>query len=685
MVPFRAVLLVTAACLVGAAEGPLRGEMPPASIPAFPGAQGFGSRTPGGRGGRVILVSNLHDSGPGSFRSAVTAAGPRIVVFALGGLITLQSGVEITEPFLTVAGQTAPGDGICIRGSQVNVRTHDVVLRHLRFRPGDLGKEDVDSLAITGESHDVIVDHCSTTWSIDENLSPSGAVRDVTVQWCLIAEALNKSHHAKGEHGYGSLVRAVGGVTLHHNLWAHNVARNPRLGDNYGRPPFPTFDVRNNVIYDYGSMASGLTGDRLNANYVGNYVRPGPSSDRARGVIVLAPTADAAYFVRDNVVEHRPEWAADNSKLFDRAVIDGRRVVRVVGEPFDVPMVEGTDARSAFEQVLAGAGATRPARDVVDARIVRQVREGTGSLIDSQQQVGGWPEYRPGTPAADGDSDGMPDAWERASGLNPADPADGSRTGSGGYTNVERYLNGLAEGAEAQPPPERPTRSPMGGQAPATRGVSAEPPIPGADGPARTASWTLDNLSTIGGHPVVVVGAPRLVRTPVGPAIEFDGKGDGLFLDVNPIAGLERFTIEAVVEPAGDGPAEQRFLHLSEAGSENRAMLETRILPGGVWCLDTFLRRDAGSLTLLDRGRTHRADEWHAVALVYDGATMAHFVDGVRDADGRVRFAPLAAGRTSIGVRQNKVSWFRGRIAHVRVTAEALAPERLLRVTLIRE
>ena len=174
--------------------------------------------------------------------------------------------------------------------------------------------------------------------------------------------------------------------------------------------------------------------------------------------------------------------------------------------------------------------------------------------------------------------------------------------------------------------------------------------------------WHIDNLSSIGGHAVSVVGSPRVVKAPFGRAVEFDGKGDGLFLDVNPIAGLQRFTVEAFIEPAADGPAEQRFLHLAEDGSENRAMLETRILPGGTWCLDTFLRHDPASLTLIDRSKTHPASAWHAVALVYDGEKMSHFVDGIRDAEGAVAFAPIGPGRTSIGVRQNKVSWFKGKI-----------------------
>src|SRR4051812_42501623 len=274
---------------------------PPAPAPV----EGFGAATPGGRGGPEIAVTTLADAGPGSFRAAVTASGPRIVVFRVAGLVSLETPVTIGEPFLTIDGASAPADGITIRGSEVVVRTHDVIVRHVRFRPGDIAGKEVDALNVAGDSHHVVIDHVSASWAVDENLSASGAIHDVTIQWSLIAEGLNHSVHSKGAHGYGSLVRAVGGVTLHHNLWAHNNSRNPRLGDNYGSPPFPTFDVRNNVIYDYGDVAHGMTGDHLSANYVGNYIRPGPSSNRARGPIVLTDTAAVTYFLRDNVVEGR--------------------------------------------------------------------------------------------------------------------------------------------------------------------------------------------------------------------------------------------------------------------------------------------------------------------------------------------------------------------------------------------
>jgi hypothetical protein len=190
----------------------------------------------------------------------------------------------------------------------------------------------------------------------------------------------------------------------------------------------------------------------------------------------------------------------------------------------------------------------------------------------------------------------------------------------------------------------------------------------------REVLWTLDSLHTIGGHAVTLAGAPRIVNTDLGPAVEFDGRGDGLFLDVNPLAGLERFTIEATFEPLPGGGEEQRFLHVQEAESEDRALLELRVLPDGRWCLDTYLRRDGVGLTLIDRTAAHPLGRWHVATLVYDGRTLAHYVDGRREAAGSLAFRPLGAGRTSIGVRQNRVSWFRGRIRAIRFVPDAVVP-----------
>jgi pectate lyase len=658
------ILKVSTLALLGTLGTILAAAIPPPPPPAFPGAEGFGALTPGGRGGRVIVVSNLNDSGPGSFRDAVTAKGPRIVVFSVGGLITLGSPITIEEPFVTIAGQTAPGDGICLRGRQVSIKTHDVVLRYLRFRLGDLQKAEDDNLDVMGDAHDVIVDHCSATWSVDENLSPSGAIRNITVQWCLIAEALNRSVHSKGAHGYGSLARAVGGVTFHHNLWAHNAARNPRLGDNYAKPPYPTFDVRNNVIYDYGEMASGMTGDHLSVNYVNNFVRPGPSSDRKRGIIVFTDTAEAQYLVQGNVVDGRDDWTADNVKMFDRVEFSGKRLVTVASTPFDAPAVKTTGARQALADVMAKVGAVLPRRDPVDARIVQSVERRDGAIINSQADVGGWPEYRGGQAPVDSDHDGMPDAWERSHGLDPKNAADASRTASPeGYTNIEVYLSELA------------ARTPAPGAPP-----QAVPPAAGRAAGAATATvWQIDNLAKIGGRPVQVVGTPKVVETEIGPAVEFNGATDGLFVDVTPIIGLKQFTVEVLLQPAPDGPEEQRFLHLSEVGSENRLMMETRVAVRA-WSLDSYLKSGGSSRTLLDRTITHPAGTWYVASLAYDGTTMTQYVNGVAELSGPIDFSALAGGRTSIGVRQNLVSWFKGRIRTIRVTPGALAPGELLKV-----
>jgi hypothetical protein len=319
-----------------------------------------------------------------------------------------------------------------------------VIIRYLRSRPGDISGQELDAISISAPSENVILDHCSATWSIDEALSPSGAIRNITVQWSLIAEALNHSVHSKGAHGYGSLVRAIGGLSLHHNLWAHNTARNPRLGDNYGRPPFPTFDVRNNVMYDYGEICSGMTGDHLDANYVANYIRPGPDSRRDRGIIVPTATADMNFYVDGNIVEGNAAVTADNSKLFDKPERDGRTLIHRASKAFSTPPVHTTTAAEALDQVLAKVGASSPVRDSVDARIVEQVRSKTGKIIDSQKQAGGWPEYRGGPAPKDSDQDGMPDDWETAHGLNAKDATDAAGIARSGYTNLEQYINSLA-------------------------------------------------------------------------------------------------------------------------------------------------------------------------------------------------------------------------------------------------
>lgn len=437
----RLLLIATAGHLALPA---VSAQTPP--LPAFPGAEGFGALTPGGRGGKVLHVTNLNDAGPGSFRAACDAAGPRIVVFEVSGTIALQHPILVRNPFLTIAGQTAPGDGICLRNASFGIATHDVVVRFLRVRLGDVSAREDDCIDLHHGARNCILDHCSATWSIDECLSTSGDVQDCTVQWCLIGEALNASKHAKGKHGYGSLARANGPFSWHHNLWLHNDARNPRLGDNYGRGSSPKFDVRNNVIYDFGGTASGLTQGKFEANYVANYLRPGPSS-RAKTPITVGEKSELRFFIRDNVFEGNAELTADNAKFFSAVEFGGVRQVWTVTQPFAAAAVTTWPAAEAYERVLADVGATRPRRDPVDTRLIAHVRDRKGAIIDSQKEVGGWPELKSTPAPRDTDGDGIPDAWETAHGLNPGDPSDGAKPATpGGYTNVEVYLNHLAAG-----------------------------------------------------------------------------------------------------------------------------------------------------------------------------------------------------------------------------------------------
>lgn len=421
-------------------------DAPP--LPAFPGAFGFGAGSLGGRGGEVYEVTTLEDSGPGSLRDAVSKAN-RTIVFRISGTIRLKSQLILRQPNITIAGQTAPGDGICVRDYTMSVATQNVVIRFLRTRLGDEDRQESDGLTIGNGSSNVILDHCSSTWSVDEALSTAGNNQNLTIQWCIIGESLNRSVHAKGAHGYGSLARANGPVSWYFNLWAHNNSRNPRLGDNYGREgKWPFFDVRNNVMYDYGQICSGLTQGTFNANYVGNYIRPGPES-RAKTPIHVGPSQNAnektnlAFYIRGNIFEGNAELNADNNKFIDNFEQNGVQLAKTVDQPFASPAFPTMKAEDAYRSVLAAGGAVLPKRDSADARIVQTVVDRAGKFIDSQNDVGGWPELKSTPAPADSDHDGMSDEWEKKFGLNPNDPAD--RNGDldkDGYTNLEEALNG---------------------------------------------------------------------------------------------------------------------------------------------------------------------------------------------------------------------------------------------------
>jgi len=469
---------------------------------AFPSAEGFGAHTIGGRGGKILEVTTLADAGPGSLRAAIETPGPRTIIFRTGGIILLKSPLAIRDPFITIAGQTAPGDGICIRGAQLRVRTHDVILRGLRLRTGDElfydHSDEPDGLSLLagpwpkddpkhpyGDGLDVpvynvLIDHCSISWSVDENIGmwsnaykdPKGNhVRNVTIQWCIISEGLYKSVHHKGPHSMGILVgHRSTNISFHHNLLAHNNARNPVLQGG------TETEWINNVVYNWDDqgMVFGDWADIgwIRVNIIGNVYKAGPTTENS------PPRKRAAYALLDRM--YGPDRAIKISRVYpdSRFYLAGNITPRVIqpqayqpaaievgfyARPIE-PLISPTPAvkpsgivthpaADAYALVLAHAGATAPRRDTIDTRVVEQVRTTTGRIIDSPRDVGGFPPYDPGTPPVDSDHDGMPNTWELAHALNPNNPTDAQTPTPSGPTHLEHYLNSLL------PPPTPPTTS----------------------------------------------------------------------------------------------------------------------------------------------------------------------------------------------------------------------------------
>ena len=371
-------------------------------LPAFPEAQGFGSSAIGGRGGQVIPVTNLNDRGSGSLRAAIEAEGSRIVVFEVSGTITLDSGLEIRSPYITIEGQTAPSGGITLRNSihsgssPLTVKTHDVVLRYLRSRPGSNPSEtgNLDALTIAGnlgEVYNIMVDHCSLSWATDEVVSTFYDVHDVTIQWSILSEGLDCATHVeKGErqcHSMGLLLGSAGArnISIHHNLFAHNRRRNPLV------KTAGVVDIVNNVVYNPGSgeNASAPTlvlGDYGNVavNYVGNYFKPGIDSG-------------AADWFIDTKNEPVSVYIEDNRAV--RAIIQPNSMKWLTRRRHPAPAITTTSAQDAYQQVLEGAGAACGLnsegnfefnRDPIDERIVAEVRQGTGHIINDPLEVDGW-------------------------------------------------------------------------------------------------------------------------------------------------------------------------------------------------------------------------------------------------------------------------------------------------------
>jgi pectate lyase len=441
-----------------------------ASVPAFPGAEGFGKYTTGGRGGAVLVVSNLTDEGPGSFRAAAEKKGKRIIVFAVDGTIHLLKPLSIKGD-ATIAGQTAPGAGICIADQPVSLGGNNIVVRYLRFRMGDRyqsqkGKVDGsgadDAFGGTRRTN-IIIDHCSISWSTDELFSVYGG-DSTTLQWNLLAEPLNYSYHFETgdtdfeRHGYGGI---WGGAHLsaHHNLFAHCISRTPRFNGTRLGAATELVDYRNNVIYNWGGN-NVYGGEGGKYNVVGNYYKPGPGTSKKALARIVNPTRNETvgfgkFYVAENVVEGSPEGALNNRNGIH--IGDGKDAFSadtiIMNSAFDVIPLAAHTATKAYTNVLQWAGASLQ-RDSLDERLVNEVKTGRGNFIDVQgglahgtvyeQTTSAWPFLKPGKVLLDSDSDGMPDAWETKNGLNPADPKDAAFfTISKSYTNIEVYCNGL--------------------------------------------------------------------------------------------------------------------------------------------------------------------------------------------------------------------------------------------------
>jgi hypothetical protein len=447
-------------------------DLPQAKILAFPGAEGAGRFSFGGRGGKVFVVTNLADSGPGTLREACESGGPRTVLFNVAGIVHLETPLHIRAPYITIAGQTAPGDGVCVAGQTTHVDTHDVVLRYLRFRRGETNVFQRDDSLGGNPIGNIIVDHCSASWGLDENLSMYRHIYvqsngpdlklptvNITIQWCISSESLDPYNHAFGATWGGR------NSSFHHNLFACNTGRNPSIGMSYD------FNFINNVLFNWRHRTVD-GGDQFSLyNCIGNYYKPGPKTPSgAIAYRVLLPSATQSKadpkpkygkaYVAGNYVAGNEKVTADNwaggvqfrtggSEEDTQVATNAQGFVEKVRSDMPFPMAPVTiqSAQEAYENVLASAGATLPKRDAVDERIIQEVRSGKVTyeqgIITDVRQVGGYPEYR-GKPIADLGTDGIPASWKKRYGLDVSDlELVNKDLAQDGYTVLEKYLAGL--------------------------------------------------------------------------------------------------------------------------------------------------------------------------------------------------------------------------------------------------
>lgn len=437
---------------------------------AFPGAEGFGKYTTGGRGGKVFTVTNLNDKGPGSFREAAEAKEKRMIVFAVSGTIHLDSKLSINSN-VTIAGQTAPGDGICLADNSVLLGGDNIIVRYLRFRMGDKyqrggmvdGNGGDDAFGGTRRKN-IIIDHCSMSWSTDEVFSIY-AGDSTTLQWNLISEPLNYSYHFEAgdtdyeHHGYGGI---WGGrhLTAHHNLFAHCNNRNPRF-DGIRNAPEENVDYRNNVIYNWGTN-SVYAGEGGNYNIINNYYKYGPNTSKAvlnrivsPGKWEKPPIPYGKYYVNGNYMDEAKDVTKNNwlgIVLTNKGTEEDKKE-SIINTPHSFEPIPTQTALEAFESVMKYVGASFK-RDTLDERIISNVKNRTGSFInvqggfphgtDYELTVNAWPALKSLPAPIDTDKDGMPDEWEKKNGLNPNDAGDAAAyTIMKGYTNIEVYINSI--------------------------------------------------------------------------------------------------------------------------------------------------------------------------------------------------------------------------------------------------
>ena len=428
-------------------------------VVAFPGAEGFGRLASGGRGGDVYEVTTLDDSGPGSIREGFSSAkGPRTIVFTTSGTIQLKSRLSLDKSNITIAGQTAPGDGITLRDYTFQIKgASNIVVRYLRLRLGDqnkpTGARGGDDVFNTDDIDRVIVDHCSLSWAIDgtHDLRRGG---NFTMQWSIISESLNHSLHNKGTHAMAASYRnPSGNISLHHNLYSTCRDRHPSLGSE-DAPPQYIVDFRNNIDYNWSDPGTCNFCDAF-INCINNVWRPGPMSNPQKLPIALKGSLPdmARGHMEGNIFEGREDLTRDNYAALDfhrwlrpgtgykyRGTVKDWRSDKPADLGPNIPATQS--AQEAAELVLARSGASLR-RDAVDQRLIANVRDRKGKVIDSQQEVGGWPVLQTSPAPVDSDHDGIPDDWEKAQKLNPNDPSDGRAISGDGYSNLEKYLNSL--------------------------------------------------------------------------------------------------------------------------------------------------------------------------------------------------------------------------------------------------